>query len=294
MKTRIDFELSDRREALPPFAGRNIVVHLVVNVEHWRFDAPMPRKLLGSPHGADHVPDIPNYSWVEYGMRAGLPRIMTALRARQLPASASMNASVISQYPAAAEAMSEAGWEFIGHGVTQQSLPSADDERSVVLETLERIEKFTGTRPRGWLGPGLAETMTTPDVLSSAGVDYVCDWAVDDVPLWLRANPRDLVAVPYTLELNDSVLFAAQWHPAEEYLRRVRATLELFEAEAGRQPRVLTLGLHPHLIGVPHRFSVFEEILDLLQGSRHTVFTTGQSICDWFLDSTTARSDRDA
>ncbi|MGN6130267.1 MAG: polysaccharide deacetylase family protein, partial [Nocardioidaceae bacterium] len=192
-------------------------MHLVVNVEHWSFTAPMPRKLLGSPHGTENVPDIPNYSWVEYGMRAGLPRLLRALSARELPASASMNASVIDVYPTAAEAILEAGWEFMGHGVTQRSLPNSPDEREVVAETLDRMEKFTGARPRGWLGPGLAETEATPDILSGEGIDYVCDWVVDDVPVWLSASPRDLVAVPYTLELNDSVLYAAQWHPAAEY-----------------------------------------------------------------------------
>jgi hypothetical protein len=98
---RIPYELSDQLPPLHPLGDKRLLVHLVVNVEHWPFDAPMPRKLLGSPHGRDNVPDLPNFGWVEYGMRAGLPRILRALAARGLPASASMNASVIEAYPAA-------------------------------------------------------------------------------------------------------------------------------------------------------------------------------------------------
>lgn len=134
-------------------------------------------------------------------------------------------------------------------------------------------------------GPGLAETMQTPDILSEQGIDYVCDWVVDDVPVWLLAQPRPLVALPYALELNDSVLFAAQWHPVSEYERRVEATLALFERECEKRPLVLTLALHPHLMGVPHRIAAFERVLDRLQASEHTIFVNGSQICDWFLEA---------
>ena len=279
---RIPYQLSDQLRPLPPLNGRPVIVHVVVNVEHWSFDEPMPRKLLGSPHGRDNVPDIPNFSWVEYGMRAGLPRVVHALSSRGIPASASVNASVIEAYAPATELIATAGWEFIAHGVTQRALPGSADEAAVVHEALEALERFTGRRPRGWLGPGLAETADTPDVLSAAGLDYLCDWVVDDVPLWLDASPRPLVAVPYTLELNDSLLFAVQWHPASEYEQRVATTLAWAEAESERSAVVLTLALHPHLIGVPHRFAVFERILERLQSSPMTVFATGEQICDWF------------
>ena len=45
---------------------------------------------------------------------------------------------------------------------------------------------------------------------------------------------------------------------------------------------MLTLGLHPHLIGVPHRFPYLERMLDLLQSRSDTVFMTGKKIADWF------------
>src|SRR5690606_17008926 len=114
---RIPYRFSDHRPALvPPEAGR-IIVHLVVNVENWRFDHAMPRHIITPPHGKEALPDVPNFSWADYGMRAGLPRILRALAERGLPASTSFNASVIDAYPEAAEAMREAGWEFIGHGM---------------------------------------------------------------------------------------------------------------------------------------------------------------------------------
>ena len=232
----VPFELASDRPPLPWWGNASVLVHIVVNVEVWPFDAPMPRKLLGSPHGRDHVPDVPNFAWAEYGIRCGLPRLLSGLERRRLPASASMNAAVVSAYPSAASAIHDAGWEVVAHGVTQQSLPSADDEHATIMASLEILEAFTGSRPRGWLGPGLAETNQTLGVLSQAGLDYVCDWVLDDEPVWIRSRPRPLVGVPYTLELNDSPLYAGQWHPAEEFERRVLATLDVYRDEADRGP----------------------------------------------------------
>jgi len=57
----------------------------------------------------------------------------------------------------------------------------------------------------------------------------------------------------------------------------------LFDRELTSQPRVLTLGLHPHLIAVPHRFVYLERMLDVLQARSDTVFMTGRGIADWYV-----------
>lgn len=281
----IPFRFSSAEPPLPPLFGRSIVVHVVVNVEVWSFDAAMPRKLLGGPHGRDHIPDVPNFGWVEYGMRAGLPRLLADFAERRLPISASCNAAAIEVYPSAVSAMVEAGWEMVAHGVTQQALPSVDDEAAVISESLDRIERFTGSRPTGWLGPGLAETFETPNVLSRAGLSYVCDWVLDDRPVWLHATPRPLVAVPYSLELNDSPMYAAQWQVASEFERRILDTLEVYAEECSSSPKVLTLGLHPHLIAVPHRIGVLRAVIRALSAHPEVVFANGSQICDWFRGS---------
>lgn len=278
---RVPYRFSHQRAPLAPPPEGPIMVHLVVNVENWQFEQPMPRTIITPPHGRETVPDVPNFSWVDYGMRAGLPRMIAAIAERGLPASTSFNASVIDAYPAAAEAMREAGWEFIGHGVHQQSL-NHGDEAATITATLDKIAAFTGQRPRGWLSPGLRETVDTPDLLAAAGIDYVCDWVIDDVPNWMRVKEGHLIQMPYNLELNDSIIYAIEKHSSPEFLLRLQRTLALFEREARRQPRVLALGLHPHLMGVPHRFGDFEQMLDLLMRSRDVCFMTGSQIADWF------------
>jgi len=281
---RVPYRFSNARAPLTPPDEGAIMVHLVVNVENWRFDQPMPRTIITPPHGKETVPDVPNFSWVDYGMRAGLPRMINAITTRGLPASTSFNASVIDAYPMAAITMSEAGWEFIGHGLHQKSLNHGGDEESSIMQSLQKIEEFTGTRPRGWLSPGLRETTETPELLVKAGVDYVCDWVIDDLPNWMQVEGGNLLQMPYNLELNDSIIYAIEKHSSQEFLLRLQRTLAVFEREIEehKQPRVLALGLHPHLMGVPHRIGVFEEMLDTLLRSRNVCFMTGSQIADWF------------
>lgn len=282
---RVPYELASARPRLEPLEGKPLMVHIVVNVEHWPFDQKMPRTVLPPPHGREQVPDVPNFAWAEYGLRCGMPRILSLLEDRELPASTSFNASVIDAYPACAEAMLDAGWEFIGHGVHQRSIQEAGDEAAIIQLALDKIARFTGKRPRGWLGPGLRETFDTPDLLKAAGVDFVFDWVLDDLPCWMTTKHGPLLAMPYTLELNDSVIYAVERHSSSEIYRRLVDTVEAFDWELRAQPRVLTLALHPHLIGAPHRIGYLQKMIDLLLDRGDVIFVTGSAIADWFVEA---------
>lgn len=263
--------------------NKPLIVHIVLNVENWQIEKNMPRKIITPPHGIEHIPDIPNYSWAEYGMRCGFPRILNLLQNRNLPASTNINAGVIDAYPQCAEAMLKAGWEFIGHGYQQHAVDSADDEDDIIRRTTEKLTSFTGVQPRGWLGPGLCETFKTPDLLKKNGYDYVCDWVIDDLPCWMSTKYGPLIAMPYNLEINDSVIYAVEKHSSDEMYLRIINTLSTFEEELKTNSRILTIALHPHLIGVPHRFNFFVRMIDLLMARNDVEFMNGSQIADWFV-----------
>ena len=281
---RIAYRMSSARARLRPPQGKPLIVHVVVNIEYWQFDQPMPRTIVLPPHGRSHIPDIPNFSWSEYGNRCGMPRLLQALGDRKLPASASINASVLDIYPELASAVRDAGWEFVGHGIHQRSLSTESDERSLIHGALSALETFSGKRPRGWMSPGWSETFDTADLLKEAGIEYVYQWVVDDLPDWMETRHGRLLSLPYSLELNDSVVYAIEKHSSEEMPLRVEQTLRTFERERARdgQPRVLTLPVHPHLTGVPHRIGYFCDILDALLARTDTVFMVGRQIADWY------------
>jgi allantoinase len=202
--------------------------------------------------------------------------------------SASINASVLDVYPSLARAVLDAGWEFVGHGMHQRALGGESDEAHQIKGALDRLTEFTGKRPRGWMSPGWSETFDTLDHLRAAGIEYVCQWVVDDIPIRLRTTHGPMVSVPYALDLNDSVVFAIEKHSSAEMRLRMLETIRTFEREIARfnQPRVLTIPLHPHLSGVAHRINYLREVIDALLARDDTIFMNGSQIADWFLSAT--------
>lgn len=283
---RIPYQLARNRPRLEPLNGKPIMVHLAMNIEYWPFDRPMPRGIIPPPHGAQQdPPDVPNYSWVEYGMRCGMSRCLDLLAERDLKASAFINAQVCDVYPSLLDAINDAQWELVGHGWFQKSIKHVENEKDEIQRCLARLEKASGKKTRAWLGAGLGETNDTPDHLKHQGIEFLHDWTLDDLPNWMRTKHGPLLALPYTFELNDVPVYAIQQSSSDEMLKRLEATLAVFEREAEKQARILTFGLHPHIIGVPHLAYYFEKALDLLVNRSDTVFVTSSQMGDWFIEA---------
>lgn len=257
-------------------------MHVVVNLEVWPFDKQMPRAIIQHAHGKIPMPDIANFSWVEYGLRCGLPRMLQAFASRAIPVSNCMNAAFPQYYPSAAEAVAKAGWELMGHGLFQRSLLYEDDERAVIEEAIERYKSYFGKQPRGWLGAGFGESLKTPDILRELGFEYIHDWMVDDVPTWMHTEAGPMVAMPYGLDLNDVTVYSIEHRGEDEYLGRFAKTAQWFASHETGQPRVITLALHPHLVATPYRIQALCDTLDMLQTRGDTIFMTGPQIMDWF------------
>lgn len=291
---RIPYQYGPKREPLPSPDGKPLIAQIVVAIEIFHYDRPIPRQILANPHGISPVPDLVNYTWVEYGMRCGMPRLIRALKDRDIPAVACMNSDVIEAYPDVAEAVLEAGWEFQGHGKIQHSMPE-DEEEEIINHSLERMRSFSGQPVRGWIGPGLKESTRTPELLKAAGIDYISDWGViDDLPVWMKTDEGPVVVVPYTAELNDVYLYHAAQHGPDEQYKRMRDMVAGLEPELKNAPRVLSMSYHHYVMGQAHRIHWVNQMLDYLLERPDTVFMNGEQICDWFLSTETAKKEKAA
>jgi peptidoglycan/xylan/chitin deacetylase (PgdA/CDA1 family) len=265
--------------------GTRVAIWPVINVEEWDFDAPLPRTVLPPPQGGSLIPDVANYGWFDYGNRVGFWRMKRLLDAHGIRATLSVNAAVCDRHPAIVTAAMEADWELLAHGYLQRALHHEPDERAVIRRSIDRLAEFSGVTPRGWLGPGLAETHETLRILQEEGVEYVCDWCNDDRPYVIRPGNPPLVALPYSLETHDITMFAVQHQPAGEWFQRGRDQFETLYAEGASGTRVLCLASHPYLSGVPHRIGYFEQLLAYLGGFEDVSFVTGEELLDWHLDT---------
>ena len=86
----------------------------------------------------------------------------------------------------------------MGHAYEQGPIHKEADQAGMINRTMDILEKFTGKRPVGWLGPGLTQTLETPELLAAAGVKYIGDWVYDDEPTMIRTAKGPLVTLPYT------------------------------------------------------------------------------------------------
>ena len=64
------------------------------------------------------MPDLPNWSWHEYGMRVGFWRLLEVLKRYGIRATAATNSAVCDHHPEVIDAMLEHGWELMGHNET--------------------------------------------------------------------------------------------------------------------------------------------------------------------------------
>lgn len=263
--------------------GARMVCWVIVNVEEWDINQPMPRTVLTPPAGGSPMPDIPNWAWHEYGNRVGFWRMLEVLDRCDIKAVLALNGSCIKTYAPIAEAARERGWEFLGHGFIQKNMQKVENEREAIRKTTEIIAAFTGRRPRGWLGPGLTETWETPDILVEEGYDYVCDWVLDDQPVTLKTRTKPIVGIPYTQECNDVAMMLIQNHPGIEYYRRAIDQFEQLYEDSRNATRVMALVVHPYIMGAPHRLKYFRQTIEEIRRREDVLFWTGEQILDWYL-----------
>ena len=281
---RVPFELASSRKKLSPPNDKPLIVHVVMNIEYWPFDKNMPRGILPPPHGkVSDPPDLPNYSWVEYGMRVGLPRLIKLFRENDVPVSAFINAQVAEIYPSAFKEVCDLNWELVGHGWFQESLRVVDNEELVIKKSLKLLRELSGQPVRSWFGPGGGETENTPELLKDNGIEFLHDWLIDELPCWMRTKSGPLLAMPYTFELNDVPIWTVQNNSCDEMYKRVNATLEVFDEEKLSNTKIITLALHPHIVGVLQNFHYFKKTIQELKKRDDVTFMTSSQIGDWFI-----------
>jgi peptidoglycan/xylan/chitin deacetylase (PgdA/CDA1 family) len=285
MSDRALYQAFPDRERLTLPGNARVAVWFIVNVEEWAIERPMPRQVLTPPMGNPLQPDLPNWAWHEYGMRVGIWRIFDALAARGLRATMALNGHVIEAYPRIAEQALKAAWEFMGHGYIQRPMHQLDDQRAQIDVTVAAIRDFTGKAPTGWESPGLTETESTLDHLRAAGIEYVANWPIDDLPSELHTKHGPMLQVPYTLETNDIVVHAVQHLPSDAFMHRCIAQFDRLYQDGADQPRVMAISLHPYLSGVPHRIGYLEKAIDHIRAHDGAIWMTGEEIAAWYREA---------
>ena len=251
--------------------GAGLAVYLGFNIEHFAFGEGM-----GAGIGpASPQPDVLNYSWREYGNRVGAWRCLDLFDSLGLPAAALINTALYDHCPELVAACVARGDELVGHGhsnAERQGVLNEADERNLLTQCSDRMQKESGQAPAGWLSPWISESMQTPDLLAETGYGYTLNWCHDDQPMPMRTRSgKALWAVPYPQELNDIPMIVARQMDGKDFAQMIIDQLdEMIEQSqaSSAAPLVMGIALHPYIVGQPYRLRHLRRALQHVAAAR--------------------------
>jgi peptidoglycan/xylan/chitin deacetylase (PgdA/CDA1 family) len=254
----------------------------VPNIEHFAFGSPSTSI---ADVTANLVPDVLNYAWRDFGARVGVWRMIEVMEKNDIRGTVALNSDVCHHYPQIIEATCALDWEHMGHGKTNSvwiNQQSETEERHLIREVLDTIGQATGERPKGWLSPSLTESLNTPDLLAEEGVEYLADWANDEQPYAMQVRSNKLISMPYSIEINDITVFLGNHGTAEDFYTRIVDQFDVMYEDGKVSGRVMSISLHPFLIGHGFRSKYLDRALKHLRSREGVWLATGSEISDWY------------
>ncbi len=212
----------------------------------------------------------------EYGIRRGLPRILSILRKNGIKATFPTCGACADWYPEAVRAIHADGHEVAAHGYWHHNVISLNpDEQAIEIEDCAAaIERAIGVRPRGWRSPMHSGTGTTLDKAIEAGLTWAADFANDDLPYWIeRPSGRRILAFPSCMnDLDMSLMPPAKGHVIHangSFYNSSKHVMEawiyefdmLYEESLEGSPQIVSLTFHPRITGRPFRAKALDEFI---------------------------------
>ena len=199
--------------------------------------------------------------------------------------SVSLNVAMCEHHPEVIEACARENWEFYSHGTYNTRYlmgMNEEQERQVIQDSIDTIKKHTGQKLDGWLAPALTYTERTMDLVAEMGLTYVCDLFHDDQPGPVKVRKGRLTSIPYSLEMNDTIVYNVNLVSPRRYGDILKRQFDRLYEEGERSGTVMCIPLHPYLIGQPYRLAAFEEALAYITSHDKVWLATGREIAQYF------------
>ena len=197
----------------------------------------------------------------------------------------SLNLAVLEHFPEVAEAMVKRDWDFMSHGIYNTEYIntwSEDREREWYQDCIETLRRHTGKKLKGMFGPSGFSSVNSPDLMAEAGLIYHSDWMHDDQPVPIKVKTGKMVSVPYSIEVNDGLLFRHHFE-GDYFLEICKAQFDQLYEEGAESGRVMCIAIHPYLLGQPHRVKYLDEALSYIMSHDGVWQTTADEIAEYYI-----------
>ena len=217
----------------------------------------------------------------EYGARVGVPRLLELLARYRIRGTFFTPGHTIESFPQEVAAILEGGHEVAHHSYAHvdPSQQSAADERADMERALAVLERV-GVRALGYRSPSADLSEVTLELVEELGFVYDSRLMTDDYrpfhprigdvvsaeePL-VRGRESTLWELPMCFELDDWPHFQFNWDPPRRGLAATSTVLEIWNGElewmdANVDGGVLTVCMHPQVIGRGHRVAMLEQFV---------------------------------
>lgn len=243
-----------------------------------------PLNTTGKPFKAPgsmvtNYPDFRHYTTRDYGNRVGVYRILEILEQFNVKANVAVNAVIAEKYPYLIKQIEDAQHEILAHGYDMDALHYGNmdlqQEEEQMDNSLEILKKNTNSKIIGWMSPAFSESFNTLELLAKKGIQYVCDWANDELPYTIKTKQGNIVAMPITQELSDRQIIINYHHTEDSFVQQVKDQFDCLYTEAEKYGgRILSLQITPYITGLPYRIKMLEEILSYVKGKDNVISVT--------------------
>ena len=213
--------------------------------------------------------DLASESMYEYGARVGFWRIAQLFQDRKLPLTIFAAALALERNPEVAKAIAATDWDIVAHGYrwVEHYHLDEDTEREHIAKAHASIRQSVGRPPEGWYCRYSPSQYTRRLLVEHGGYSYDSDAYNDEVPYWLEVEGTQHLVLPYSLVTNDAKLLAGGGiETAADYAQFLIDSFDVLAAEGKKTLRMMSVGMHPRVLGHPGRVAGLVRFLDHLTG----------------------------
>lgn len=247
----------------------------------------------GSYNFPGNIRNLAMESMYEYGSRVGVWRVLDALSAAEVKSTFFACAVAFEQNEQVARYVVAAGHEVCSHGYRWEEVfrLSREQEREHIRLAVGSFERTCGRRPVGWYCRYGPSVNTRQLLIEEGGFLYDSDAYNDDVPYYVELGHSRQLVVPYTSDVNDIRFWSSPGlSDSEDFFRYMRESFDVLYAEAAHGPRMMSIGLHPRMVGRPGRIRSLKWFFDYARQYGDVWFATREEIARAWLDRDKVRS----
>jgi peptidoglycan/xylan/chitin deacetylase (PgdA/CDA1 family) len=245
-------------------AGKTLAISVSVMLEGWTDDSAPGVGPMGNVLKAG-VLDWQARSWAEYGPRVGAWRILDILAEAGVAAVFYVSGVLADRYPALMRAIADAGHSVAGHSWGQNIIPATqtpEDEARDLDRCVTILTETTGAAPLGWLSPRCTPSKHTTSLLAGRGFGWHADFFDSDLPRIETTRFGPIVAVPFTMEVNDMPL-SVRYGQEPDAFPRILEKIVAGWPRLGNRPGCIDVTVHAHVFGRPAGALAFIDALNV-------------------------------